>query len=311
MSISVKTRKALWSKSAGRCAVCQVKLSLDMNDGNDSYTIGQEAHIISKKTNGPRFDNLFPSSQLDSYDNLLLLCGNHHREIDSDLIRYTTDVVRQIKQDHIEWIEERLSVDNKKENDEELYVSYIEKWETLIDIDNWTKWTAPLLNTHFASIERKQFDNLIELQRYLNERVWPNRYVNVDQSLLNFDTVLGDFINEFKVNNDSDMGFEILQVKKLHQGGGWTARQKEAYDLVIERLVFELTKSANDVCAKVREFLIANYRIKEGILLIIDEPMMGSYRKVVYKDGETYPGLYEIRRQIEEYLTDRMGSNNY
>ena len=51
------------------------------------------AHIISRSDDGPRANPSVPMQERDCYANLLLLCPNHHQEIDSDVIKYPVDVL--------------------------------------------------------------------------------------------------------------------------------------------------------------------------------------------------------------------------
>lgn len=49
------------------------------------------AHIRSAKPGGPRYDSDFPGDQLDSDENLLLLCGVHHHVVDQNGSKYSTE----------------------------------------------------------------------------------------------------------------------------------------------------------------------------------------------------------------------------
>ena len=57
------------------------------------------AHIISQSDDGPRADPTVPLKERDYYPHLLLLCPNHHLEIDSDVIRYPVEVLRGWKEE--------------------------------------------------------------------------------------------------------------------------------------------------------------------------------------------------------------------
>lgn len=79
MGISDKTRKNLWAKSGNRCSICKTELFSGQKN-EDEFNIGEECHIISSKQNGPRYKSNLDN--YDTYDNLILLCRNHHKEID-------------------------------------------------------------------------------------------------------------------------------------------------------------------------------------------------------------------------------------
>lgn len=113
MSIPDKVRKELWGKSGNKCAICHIDL---FHEGdNDSYNIGEECHIISERPNGPRhIDNI---DDYDTYDNFILLCRNHHKEIDdpANISKYSKERLRQIKEKHEKWVGQKLSEKNVKE----------------------------------------------------------------------------------------------------------------------------------------------------------------------------------------------------
>lgn len=107
MNISDKVRKELWGKSGNKCALCHIDL---FHEGDkDFYNIGEECHIISERPNGPRhIDDL---DDYNTYDNLILLCRNHHKEIDdpANITKYTSERLKQIKEQHEKWVGRRLS----------------------------------------------------------------------------------------------------------------------------------------------------------------------------------------------------------
>ena len=59
---------------------------------------------------GPRHVDNY--QDYDSYDNLILLCRNHHKEIDdiSNVSIYTKEKLHQIKHEHEKWVSESLTV---------------------------------------------------------------------------------------------------------------------------------------------------------------------------------------------------------
>ena len=108
MSISDKVRKELWAKSGNRCAICKAELFQSF-DGN-SFSIGEECHIVSSQNKGPRHVDNY--GDFDVFDNLILLCRNHHKIIDdaANLPRFTIEELSRIKKDHEDWVNQNLSV---------------------------------------------------------------------------------------------------------------------------------------------------------------------------------------------------------
>lgn len=103
MGISPKTLKVLWSLAAGRCSFpgCGMKLCLP-NDGGGQYVIGEMAHICGERLGACRHDPNQTPSQRDGYENLILLCPNHHTMIDEceNDKKYSVDVLLKWKRAH-------------------------------------------------------------------------------------------------------------------------------------------------------------------------------------------------------------------
>lgn len=114
MSISDKDRKRLWAKSGNRCAICRQELVMS-NSNNMDYNIGQECHIVSSKSSGPRHEEGWEN--YDIYENLILLCCNHHKTIDdvNNISTYSKQNLLEIKSKHELWVKEKLSI--KKNSD--------------------------------------------------------------------------------------------------------------------------------------------------------------------------------------------------
>lgn len=110
MSISDKVRKDLWAKSGNRCAICHKELFSCID--KDDFNIGEECHIVSSQPNGPRhIDNY---GDYDSFDNIILLCRNHHKEIDdpANITLYSVDKLIEIKKQHEKWVSRSLADKN-------------------------------------------------------------------------------------------------------------------------------------------------------------------------------------------------------
>lgn len=108
MAISDKDRKRLWAKSGNRCAICQKELVMT-NENKSDFNIGEECHIVSSKPSGPRHEDGWEN--YDVYENLILLCRNHHKTIDdsSNLLIFPKERLIEIKNNHESWVKEKLS----------------------------------------------------------------------------------------------------------------------------------------------------------------------------------------------------------
>src|SRR5215471_12373557 len=100
MSITERTRKILWVKAGGLCSICRAQVVTDSTDTDDPSVFGEEAHIVAQGQKGPRAGNI---ADIDSYDNLILLCRKHHKQIDDQVGYYTVDRLKEIKRAHENW----------------------------------------------------------------------------------------------------------------------------------------------------------------------------------------------------------------
>jgi tetratricopeptide (TPR) repeat protein len=88
----------LWVRSRGTCAHPDCSARLVHLEGGRLITQGQRAHIRSDVAGGPRFDPAHPNP--DSFENLILLCRDHHNVIDSDAERYPVELLEEWKRTH-------------------------------------------------------------------------------------------------------------------------------------------------------------------------------------------------------------------
>jgi hypothetical protein len=70
--------------------------------------LGEEAHIVSEKPNGPRFRPM-SIHEVDAYANLLLLCPADHKIVDEQVTFYTEQRLQTLKREHEQWVKDRTS----------------------------------------------------------------------------------------------------------------------------------------------------------------------------------------------------------
>lgn len=116
--ISSKTRKMLWGRAGARCAFCQLQLVHEKSEHDDESIVGDEAHIVSKKANGPR-GNIELKCDHDDYANLILLCKVHHKLVDDQPEAYTFGFLLLLKSMHEAWVDQALekNANEKKEGE--------------------------------------------------------------------------------------------------------------------------------------------------------------------------------------------------
>ncbi len=108
MTISEKSIKLLWSNAAGRCSFpgCDKRLSVEQAADTAPYTLGEMAHIKGKNPGSNRYDINQNDGERDLYQNLILLCPNHHTEIDKpeNEGKYSVGWLIDAKSNHEKWV---------------------------------------------------------------------------------------------------------------------------------------------------------------------------------------------------------------
>jgi len=94
------TLKRLFALSGNRCAFprCPVP-AIDARTGRVAVEV---AHIKGESPGGPRYDPSQTDDERRHFDNLLLLCRNHHGEVDHDEAEFTVEHLRRVKSEHEE-----------------------------------------------------------------------------------------------------------------------------------------------------------------------------------------------------------------
>lgn len=271
----------LWGRSANRCAYpnCRRILIEDKTETDDASIVGDEAHIVSRKKDGPRGASTLTAEERDKFENLILLCKIHHKIIDDQTLNYTVDNLKQMKAEHIQWVEKNLTQDVDKQREDEIYASYIDKWIELIDLHNWQDWTSFIFGSGQPRITLKQLDNLRTLELYIFSRIWPKRYNSIEFAFNNFRFILSDFNKVFEMHKEKidDYGepwyfTEKLYNKKIQKSYNELVAEYNYHVDLVQDLACELTRSANYLCDQIRKYISSSFRIKEGSLLIVTGP---------------------------------------
>ena len=89
--------KTLFARSRDRCAFPGCESPVVEDTGTVTAEI---CHIRGLSPRGPRYDKEQTPEERNSAANLILMCGRHHKVIDTETRRYTAAVLLQIKQEH-------------------------------------------------------------------------------------------------------------------------------------------------------------------------------------------------------------------
>lgn len=111
MAISSADIKILFQKSGNRCAFpgCQTMLTIQASD-DSNVNLSNVAHIVAQKKDGARGKYALPLEKRDEENNLILLCPEHHKLIDSKPQLYSVERLRGMKEDHERLVQKILGL---------------------------------------------------------------------------------------------------------------------------------------------------------------------------------------------------------
>lgn len=317
MSITTRTHKMLWGRSGNRCAMndCRIELVMDITETDDESLIGEECHIVARKSNGPRGDENFPEEKIDKYNNLLLLCRNHHKIIDDNEMTYGIEKLNNIKEEHESWVRNKLNTyDEEQQKDEETYATYIDKFTELTNLDNWKGWTSFVLGADDPRLAIEMYKKLEELREWLFSRIWSGRHKELEVAFENFRLVLQDFLNVFRRYSKKSSGWyytEKFYSREWHD-------QQSVYDklfkqyqfhvFLVEDLVIELTRAINYICQIIRKYIDYTFRLTDGIVIIEIGPFGMDFEYRQYRVKYSKNDLKEriLYKNIELFKEERI-----
>lgn len=138
MSIPVTDIKILWANAAGRCSMplCRAQLTEISNTMLSGAVIfGENCHIVGESIDGPRGQVPMAEGERNRYPNLILLCSNHHKMIDSDVTAWPVQKLQEIKKQHENWVQSSLQ--QQQSLHLRVYQSIVIKISNFLHFDTW------------------------------------------------------------------------------------------------------------------------------------------------------------------------------
>lgn len=318
MSITLKTHKMLWGRAANRCAFpgCRRELVMDASETDDESLIGEACHIVARESSGPRGESLLTEEQRDKYGNLILLCNLHHKVVDDQTNTYTVQILNEMKAAHENWVRSSLQgFDEVKQRDDELYAGYIEEWDKRADIENWLNWTSWIFESGNQTLSITREKELRELSVWIFSRIWLSRYPELNASFENFRRILQDFIRTFSKHSIEKNG--RLMTEQFYRSEHYNPdyhKQADEYEFhvyLLQDLILELTRAANYICDRVRQFIDPTYRLREGVLMVqsgMHSDWSYHHHRPEYKEHER--DLYPYNG-LDKFKMDRFTRDEY
>lgn len=110
VAVPSSEQRRVCQRSGDRCAFegCRRALSIVAQEIGDVVVLGEIAHIIAERPDGPRGDASVPLKQRNAYPNLMLLCQEHHQLVDSKPQVYGVERLHAMKEAHEVWVDRQL-----------------------------------------------------------------------------------------------------------------------------------------------------------------------------------------------------------
>lgn len=94
-----KTIKKLFALSGNLCAFPDS--SSPVIDKESGSIVAEICHIKARNPEGARYDEFQSDEQRNAFENLVLMCGSHHKVIDDNPEKYTVELLQKIKNNHM------------------------------------------------------------------------------------------------------------------------------------------------------------------------------------------------------------------
>ncbi|MGZ0017658.1 hypothetical protein [Yeosuana sp. AK3] len=91
-------KKKLFALSGNQC--CFPSCTERVYNLEEDVLLGEMCHINAVNPNGARYDSELPIDEINSFDNILLLCPTHHVFIDKNVEKYDSSALREMKANH-------------------------------------------------------------------------------------------------------------------------------------------------------------------------------------------------------------------
>lgn len=153
--ISMKSRRELWFRAAGRCEFKGCNEPLDRHGITmDTCDCSECAHIIADSPDGPRGDAELSNKLAQDIDNIMLMCPKCHKYIDTEgAEKYDAQTLRAMKKHH----EDRMRMlTGIPEDNQALPVTFGSPIGDSTPIFNFNQLSAAMVPDFYPSKEKSE-----------------------------------------------------------------------------------------------------------------------------------------------------------
>ncbi|AYR19467.1 HNH endonuclease [Alcaligenes faecalis] len=279
MAIKGKDIKILWGRSGNRCAICRTQLTQDAAAVSATFTLGEQAHIVGEKDNAARGESPLSPEERDSYHNLILLCPNHHTEIDKNEADWPVERLHLAKSKHELWVTETLSetIDHVKLAHQATVSAVIDSAVEYCDLEKWQAWTSHAFSPT-QQWPKERPDAIWKFRQKVIAAIWPPGYDELKRATVSFSILIHLAAQKFLEH--SEQSGHIYVADRFYKRPAFNPNYDEQFNEFEEwqsrcyKLLKDATKAANWFADVVRRDINPMFFATHGKFLIIEGPFM-------------------------------------
>ncbi|MDX9983673.1 MAG: hypothetical protein RBS44_05650, partial [Sphaerochaeta sp.] len=223
---------------------------------------------------GPRHQSNLSEEDRDRYPNLILLCSNHHNEIDGDTTKYSIEYLHQIKADHEIWVQTALT-QNQETPDIRLYVNLLNSIVDRLSLSYWDSLSDDYVRLLMYTNE---IDGMNSLVIQLRRVVWPMDKIELEEALQEVGKRVENYITHYTSiscpRSDGTSWYEdkhrYNDVKTGLPYSDSSEKKEKDYKTHFNNL-WNLTVSLNNLAEIVRSTINPEFFLLQGDFIISDE----------------------------------------
>ncbi|HEK1719912.1 TPA: HNH endonuclease [Proteus mirabilis] len=285
MAINQKDIKLLWGRSGNRCAICRVELTQNKNATTSAFTLGEQAHIVGEKVGAARGKSTLTLEARNSYHNLILLCPNHHTEIDNNEEDWPVEKLHIVKSEHELWVTESLSsVTDQFAMAKKISVTaIIDMAVSHCSLGNWKNWTSFALSPD-PRWQKKLPEQIFEFRQKVISAIWPDEFNELKRATETLSITLHIAAQQF-MEHTILIG-DTYHPDKFYKANGWN----DNYDIALSKYtkwvsschekLIEATKAANWFADIVRRDINPTFFAEKGKFLTMEGDILGFEAKL-------------------------------
>ena len=273
----------------------------------NSFTVGEQAHIVGEKAQAARGKSLLTDEERDSYHNRILLCPTDHTRVDQNEADWPVEKLHFMKSIHELWVRETLadSADSRALAKQIAVTSIIDAAVELCRLGDWKNWTSYVLWSE-PRWPSELPDHLFEFRQRVAAAVWPEEFSELRRSTLTLAVLLHDAASKFTEHSILVNG--MLLPDKFYKSIGFNHNYNTDLKLYREwlqacfRLIRQATRAANWFADTVRRDVNPMFFAERGKFLIIEGPFFDlSYQASVLEFTE------DEKRELPQSLFKNRG----